>query len=63
MKRNHGKWSHNLRFNQKTNPTDSLTGQGRQITGFFISLGYGRGGKLLRGQVKDRAVKNYVFKF
>ena len=62
-KRNHGQWSHNLRFTQKTNPTDNLTGKGRKITGFFIILGYGRGGKLLRGQIKDRAVKNFSFNF
>ena len=52
-----------MRFNQKTNPTDSLTGKGRQITGFFVIFGYGKGGKLLRGQVKDRAVKNFAFNF
>jgi hypothetical protein len=65
-KKNHGRWSHNLRFNKKKkkkSPTDSLTGQGRKITGLFVILGYGRGGKFLRGQVKDKAVKNSAFNF
>jgi len=53
-----------MRFNKKkTNPIDNLTGKRRKITGFFVILGYDRGGKKLRGQIKDRAVKNYVFNF